>query len=151
MALNRQSKESRNIHQESGYAAAAILPVCERQRAAMGFRDLATQDQTDSRASGLGGEKWHEQIRGVRESWAIVNDRKLNLRLLERPPNYDFPISFEHRLRSIADQIDQQLLQLVSVRLNCDRRAFNQPYRRARFDSPDALYQFAKFEWGQRL
>src|SRR6266403_1377235 len=78
--LNRQCKESRNIHQEPGFAATAPRPVFERQRAPMSFRDLSTQDQTDSRTSRLGGEKWHEQIRGVRQSRAIVNDRKLNLR-----------------------------------------------------------------------
>ena len=69
----------------------------------MSFRDLSAQDKTDSRASWLGREKWDEQIGGVRKSWAVVNDRKLNSRPLERPLDQNFSADFEHGFGGIAD------------------------------------------------
>src|SRR5258705_5080210 len=102
-----QPEEAGNFHYDPTSAATSPVRFCERERTAVSFRDLSTQHQANSRASWLGGEKWDEQIGGVRKSWAVVNDRKLHSRPLERPLDQNFSADFEHSFGGIADQIDQ--------------------------------------------
>src|SRR5215203_154401 len=52
---------------EAGAAAARIVAIFERQRAAVTFGDLPAQHQPDAGAALLGGEERHEQVRGIRK------------------------------------------------------------------------------------
>ena len=68
---------------QSRYAAGALLPILQRQAAAMGLRNLAAQRQPDARASGFGREEWNEQIRGVGKAWTFILDPNLVVRSVE--------------------------------------------------------------------
>jgi len=55
-----------------GFAAAPVGAVLQREGAAVGFGDLAAEDQADSLASRLGGEERDEEVRGVGNTGAFV-------------------------------------------------------------------------------
>jgi hypothetical protein len=66
IALHRQSEHS----QTAGRAFA----IPEAERAAVIFGDLAAKEEAYSRAAGLGGEEWHEQICGIGQASPVVFD-----------------------------------------------------------------------------
>src|SRR5512132_1778925 len=43
---------------------------------AVRFGNLAAQHESDARTRGLRREKWHEQVRGVRQAWPLVFNRE---------------------------------------------------------------------------
>src|SRR5207237_8217608 len=104
---------------QSHLAASRSALVFENKGTAVTFGKLPAEHETDSRASSLGCEKWDKQVGGVRESRTVIKDRKLQSRSLVRPLNHNFAAAFEHSVSGVADQIDQQLLKLVSIRGKC--------------------------------
>src|SRR6266700_5716915 len=99
-------------------ARLAALPVCaifQGELTAMSLGDLPAEDQTNAGAARLGREEWHEKVGGVGKSKTFVNDPHVELRALPGPPNLNGAPGFESGIRGIANQVDQQLLQLVSV------------------------------------
>jgi len=111
------------------------------------FRDLPAEHETDSRASSLCCKEWHKQVGGVRQSRTVIKNRKLKSRSLARPLNHNFAAAFEHSVSGVADQIDQQLLKLVSIRGKCHRWAFEESYPHTFFKSANAANQFAEIDW----
>ena len=113
-------------HAEGGAAADAVGAVRQQQCAAVRFGDLAAEDQADPGAARLGREERHEQVAGVRQA------RALRLRPRAPPTAATQPAAvpadrhpaagLAHGVDGVANEVDQQLFELVAVRLDRQRR-----------------------------
>ena len=70
-------------------AASLINPVFQGECAAVVFCDLTCKGQSDATAFAFGGEKWHEEITGIRQAWAGVGNGDLNLLVAPVPGEFD--------------------------------------------------------------
>ena len=95
----------------------------ERQRAAVRFRDLAAEHETDARSLRLGREERHEQIRRVRQARPLIFDVDRYAMAVLLPSHAHGAAGFERRVDGVAHQVDQQLLELIGIGLHGDRRA----------------------------
>src|SRR5713226_10216312 len=62
-------------------AAGPRAPVLQDERAAVGLRDLAAEDEADPRSLRLGREERHEEVPGVGKARPAVVDPDLDLPL----------------------------------------------------------------------
>ena len=91
-------------------------PGLERQRPAVRLGDLPAQHQADARSAGLGGEERHEQVGGLRRARALVVDPDVDAARRVPPADRDARAAgVERRVGGVAQQVDQQLLDLVAV------------------------------------
>ena len=74
-----------------------ISAVGELQHAAVGFSDLAAQDQTDAAAAVLGGEEWNKKIVAVEQAGALVADEDFNAARVGAPAHFHGAGMFERR------------------------------------------------------
>src|SRR5262249_9858509 len=75
---------------KAGRTTLPILPVCQCQNAAVGFRDLPGEHQSNTRPLWLGREEWHEQVFGPRNAWTLIEHRNFEMRT-EVFPGYADP------------------------------------------------------------
>src|SRR6516165_10129545 len=94
--------------------------------------DLAAQSQTDAGPARLGGEEGNEQVGGVGQTEAFVLYPHFEVTGVLSSPDLDRAFGFQSCVDTIADKIDQELLQLVSIRLDQHVRAGTQGYREPR-------------------
>src|SRR5438105_15729258 len=94
------------------FCAFAAASVHYHQRTSVRFRNLTAQRQTNPRALGLCGEKWHEQIRRVHDSGSFVLNKNLNRIFFLPPADYDVSARLKRGINGIAHQINQQLFEL---------------------------------------
>ena len=80
---------------QSCLAAGRGGSVFERESAAVGFGDLAAQDQADAGAAGFRGEEGHKQVVGVGEAWAVVLDDDVDVAAGSSPMDVDAAAGFE--------------------------------------------------------
>ena len=70
---------------EAGFAALGVGAIFQGEFAAVGFGDLAAEDQADAGAVWLGGEEGDEEIGGVGDAGAVVEDAYVDVGALARP------------------------------------------------------------------
>jgi hypothetical protein len=101
----------------------------------MSFGDLAAQHQAYSRPALLGCKERYKQIRRVWQSRSFIFDPNVEVALVSRPANSDSAAGFERRIDRVVEQVDQELIQLISVGLNRYLRTRNQSNRKPRFET----------------
>src|SRR3954468_250140 len=115
----------RDRQRQHSFTACPVRAVSELQHAAVGFSDLAAQDQANAAAAVLGGEEWNEKIVAVEQAGALVSDEDFNAARVGAPAHFNragtmLEIGIERRIDGVADQVDQHLLNLVWVGFNGD-------------------------------
>ncbi len=70
--------------------------------------------------AGFGGEKRHEQIRGIGKPGAFIAHPNDEVRVLEVPAHAYPAAGFERGVGCIAHEVDQQLLDLIRIGLDGD-------------------------------
>src|SRR5262249_41169163 len=101
-------------------AAPAPGPVRESQRAPVGLGDLAGEHQADAGAAWLGREERHEQVGGALQARAFVVDADLDGTPLADPAHVDAAAGLECGVGGVAQQVDDELFDLVAVGLQRD-------------------------------
>src|SRR5256885_13160698 len=91
------------------------------RRGQLGY--LPAQREPDARPLRFGGEERHEQVPRIRDPWPLVSHRHLHLRCAGAPRNHHSAARLQRGVRGIADQIDEQLIELIRVRLDVHLRA----------------------------
>src|SRR5438270_11709576 len=104
----------------------------------MRFRDLARKNEADARSLGFRGEERHEEIRAALDARTLVLDAQLEHAVASRPTDSDASMRLERRVDGVAYEIDEQLVELIAVRANRDRRSVLDPYRKSRLERGDA-------------
>ena len=84
----------------------------------MCFRNLARQNESNSRSLWLCGEERHEQVRAARQSWTFVFDHDRNCAVLACPSDTDITASLERRVDGVAQKVYKKLIKLVAVGTN---------------------------------
>src|SRR5277367_2960830 len=79
------SNKSSDGKAELRFAAAAVAAVLQRQRAAVGFCDLAAEDETDAGAALFCGEEGDEKVCGVGDTRAFIEHRDFHVRAVPGP------------------------------------------------------------------
>ena len=87
----------RDRQRQHGFTACPVRAVGELQHAAVGFCDLAAQDQTDAAAAVLGGEEWNKKIVAVEQAGALVADEDFNAARVGAPAHFNGAGMFERR------------------------------------------------------
>src|SRR5205809_7081040 len=124
-----------------GAAAAAVYPILERQRSAVGFRDLAAQEEADARSTGLGREERHEEVRGIRQAGALILNPELERAAFALPAGCDAAAGLQRRVRRVVHEVDQELLELIRIGADRDVRRVGDANGQARLDAGDALHE----------
>src|SRR5438093_924179 len=81
----------------------------------MSFSNLPAQNQSNPGPARLGGKEGNEQVRRIGQAWTFIDHPYIEVRAFPRPAHLNRAAGFQRRIRRIADQVDQQLLQLVGV------------------------------------
>lgn len=115
LILGRLKRQS-----QARFASPAASSILKRQRAAVRFGDLATQDESDAGTAGLGGKERHKEIRGVGEARPFVLDVQFKMRQVLSPTHFNRAARLRRSVYGVAHKINQQLLQLIGVRLDDD-------------------------------
>src|SRR6266850_6324898 len=114
--LNRQS--------QSRFTAPRVGAVRQTEFAAVCFRNLTAEHESNAGATRFGRKERNKQIGGIWQAQAIVQNPNIKLRALPRPANPHGAPCFLRGIRRVSNQIDQQLLQLVRIRRDYNFRAF---------------------------
>jgi len=100
---------------EAGFAAVGVGAIFEVELAAMGFGDLAAEDQSNARAARFGGEEGNEDVGRVGDARAVIHDPNFQEGAVARPADVNAAARFERGVHSVADEIDEELLQLIFI------------------------------------
>ena len=84
----------------------------------MCFRDLARQNESNSRSLWLCGEERHEQVRAARQPWTFVFDHDRNCAVLACPSDTDVATCLERCVNSVAEKVYKKLIKLVTIGAN---------------------------------
>jgi hypothetical protein len=140
----------RDRQREHSFTARPVRPIGELQHAAVGFSDLAAQDQTDAAAAVLGGEEWNKKIVTVEQAGALVADEDFNAARVGAPAYFNRAGMFERGIKrsvdGVADQVDQHLLNLVGVGLDDYKRAVDRSDPKTALQRCRALHQGANID-----
>src|SRR5215472_8767494 len=126
-------------------ASPSVRAVLQGQFAAVGFGDLAAKNKADARAAWLGSKERHKKIGGIGKSRTIIENPQLHLPALARPAHLHATFGLERRVGSVANQIDQELLQLIRVGGNDRVWAFSHAYLHARFELYSSTHALRNF------
>src|ERR1700693_3859443 len=91
--------------------------ISQSKRAAVGFRNLPAQNQADSGAALLGGEKRHEEIGSVGNAGGFIFNPYADRAVFAFPAHVDTTAGLQSSIDSIAQKIDEQLFELVRIGL----------------------------------
>src|SRR5215472_9995347 len=126
-------------------ASPSVRAVLQGQFAAVGFGDLAAKNKADARAAWLGSKERHKKIGGIGKSRTIIENPQLYLPALARPAHLHATFGLQRRVSSVANQIDQELLQLIRVGGNDSVRTFSHTYLHPRFQFHSPTYPLRDF------
>ena len=116
------------------------------ERSAMRLGDLPAERQTDSGAVGLGREERDEQVRRGGDTRTFVFHPDFDAAVPSPPADPDTAAGLEGCIRSVLDEIDQELVELVVVGFDLDRLTLDHDYREACFEAGDAMHPLADLE-----
>ena len=85
--------------------------------------------KTGTGAAILGREEWDEQVRQVGNSRTIILHPHFQISLSALPADAHTTARFQRRIHRVAQQVDQELLELIAIALNFDRGAWPHYYR----------------------
>jgi hypothetical protein len=97
----------RDWQRQHGFASLAIIAVGELQHTAVGFCDLASQDQSNAAAAVRGGEEWDKKIVAVEQAGALVADEDFNAARVGAPVHFHGAGMFERGITSPAGGLDR--------------------------------------------
>jgi len=112
----------------------------------VGFGDLAAQHQTDSRAGGLRREEGNKQVARVRKTRPFVFDRYFDVSYAASPSNMHCASGFNRGINRVADKIDQELFQLITIRADRDLRSAVKIYSHSSLEADDSFNKRADVE-----
>src|SRR5262245_23295734 len=140
----RRSRRPGGRQPQPREAAGAVAAVLEGQPAAVSLGDLPAEDQADPGAVRLGGEERHDEVGGRRQAGPAVLDPDLDLRRpasRAAPADGDAAAGLLGGFDRVAHQVDEQLLELVRVRLHRGLRPLADLDRETRLDAGDAAHE----------
>ena len=115
----------------------------------MRLGDLAAQHQSDPRAAGLGREERNEQIRRLRRPRSVVVDPQVEAACRTLPADHHAAAAvFERGLGAVAQQIDEQLLELIAIGVHGQVGSGLHRHRHARLESSHAVHQRLEHDRG---
>lgn len=104
----------------------------------MSLGDLTAQNESDARTLRLCSKKRNEKVSGIRKALAFIFHPDFEL-IARSAPSYGHTARHRQgRICAIAYKIDEELIQLVPVRINYDFGAFREGHCYARFQSGNA-------------
>src|SRR5215213_2900797 len=124
-----------------GLAALLRGAILQGEGSAVGFSDLTAERQSNPGPRRLGGEERHEKIRGVGKTEAVVFNKDFKFRRSPFPTYPDPAIRLKSSVNSIAQQINENLFQLISISVNHHLRAWHESDLEPRFQPDNALDQ----------
>src|SRR5271156_4141454 len=95
-----------------------FFAIFKRQRTTVRFGNLPAEHEPDAGAAGLRREKRDEKIRGIRDARAIVLHPNIDVIIFVIPSDANTAAGFERSVHSIAEKIDEELIELVGISLN---------------------------------
>ena len=114
----------------------------------MGLGDLPGEGEADAGSSRLRGVEGNEEVLHVREPRPLVLHPHLDLLAVEPPAHADAAAGQQRGVRRVADQVDQQLLDLVGVRLDRHLRPLLDVDGEPRLERGGAADQAGELEGG---
>ena len=112
--------------------------------------DLAAQDESDARSFRLRCKERYEQVRRVGEAWSFVAYMHDKIALFTRPFDVNGTARLERRIGGIPHEIDEQLIELVSIGKDGDQRTLMQGDGQPSFEGSDARDPGVYLQWAQR-
>src|SRR6266542_4266921 len=90
--------------------------------------DLTAEHETNPGAARLRGEERHKQVRSPGEPRAFIVDPDLHALAVLSPADLHAAAGFERCVVSITQQVDQQLVELIQITGNAQRRTGSERY-----------------------
>src|SRR5260221_2811413 len=87
-------------------AAGLVSTVFDSQCCPVGFCDLATEHQSDSAPSGLGGKEGNKKVGGIRQTGTFIQYFDFQIASIERPANVHFTVRFGYCINCVFDQVN---------------------------------------------
>src|SRR5580658_4507084 len=112
-AQERMRERFLNREAQFCFAAAAVAAILERQSAAVGFCDLAAEDEANSGAALFRGEEGHEEVGGVRNAGAFIQYGNFQVRAVAGPGHLYSAARFPCGVDGVVNEVDQKLFELV--------------------------------------
>src|SRR5215813_10022865 len=118
---------------QGGFSPGAVFAVGQLQTTAVGFSNLAAENQANAAAAVLGSKEWNKKILAVQKPRPFVEHKNFQ-RVGPESPAYGhlarvFFREVERGIHGITDQINQELLKLVCVSLNINPGTFHHAHR----------------------
>src|SRR5258706_11494137 len=116
--LGAELRESLKGHTKAGATPLAIVAVFQKEAAAVRFRDLSAQYETNAGTARFRGEEGHEQVSGVRQPGPFILDpqfhRGWNRPCQPLPSDCHAAAGFTHGVDGIPNEVDEQLFELIA-------------------------------------
>src|SRR5262245_40115122 len=119
----------------------------------MRLGNLAAEDKADAGSAGFGREERNEQVCGICQTGTFVLDPYIDVTQYECPTGGDMSAGLESGVNSIADQVDQELFDLIGIRLRSDFKTAVQLHLQPRLESgctPDEQTDINGLQFGLR-
>src|SRR5215471_4208226 len=121
-----------NRQRNSRFTASAVLTIGELQNATVGFCNLPAHNQAYAAAAVLGREEGYEEVVAVEKTWSFITDEDFHAPRIGAPSDLNRPRmlqrGIQRSIHSVTHKIDEQLLQLVRIGVDCSVRAFQGLY-----------------------
>src|SRR5688500_1885187 len=145
---NWRDRRRSDRNDEPRLGTARIGAIVQRECAAVRFRDLPAQHETDSSSVGLRRVEWDEQVRAVCDAMALIDHAELECVVRALPLHPYGALRLDRRLDRIAHEVDQELLELVRIRLNAERWSLPHVDTRSLRQLGDAMHPFRHIDGG---
>jgi hypothetical protein len=129
---------------EAGAAAGHVGSVVEGEGPAVGLGDLAAEGESDAGARRFGGEEGDEEVGGIGDAGAAIQQEDLGVRVGLLPQELDCGSvrgrdsgRFEDGVGGVALEVDEELFELIGVGVDGEERAGFEVDRDAGFDGGD--------------
>src|SRR5260221_8111211 len=87
-------------------AAGLVSTVFDSQCSPVGFCDLATEHQSDSATSGLGGKEGNKKVGGIGQTGTFIQYFDFQIASIERPADAHFTVRFGYCINCVFDQVN---------------------------------------------
>src|SRR5260370_7680684 len=91
----------------------------------------------------FGGEERHKEVVAIQETGTFIANEDLNAASIRPPANFNRACLPQPRIkgciRGVANQVDENLLELIGVGIDLDQRTLQHPYRQTPFESPHPM------------
>ena len=108
----------------------------------MGLGNLPAQDQPNSCALRFRGEERDKQVGSIGEARSIVFYGYLQICRNLFPANADTPAGFLCRIDCVSQQVNQELVELIAIRIDQHSRSGLNSNRHTRFEAGNAKNPF---------